>query len=351
MKKNFLKIGQVIVVILIIIFGVNFVIGSQIKKVVLKNEKFDEKKEIKTISENNRANGKFFDYYSDSEIRSELQKAGVKNISIEAFIKINNDIKNKTLNFEQAEKKLQEALKLDEKNYLILDAIGQFYSLDNKSSDAVSYYERAVKINPKFRKGYEHMVIALKNFGNEKNAEKMKNEAEQLIKRFPESPVGYYVLFEYYDIYKKNYNEALSVGEKAKELSYKEEPKRYYYETILADEEYEMMLADDESYDDTKGKTEKFGDYFYSNREIGDTLLFSLFDTYLKKDNDKETFDYFFKSYGKMKEYTEFLTKGKFSDERTKKIEDEIKKLNGKYKNTDKKLYEENLKKFKELGL
>ena len=51
-----------------------------------------------------------------------------------------------------------------------------------------------------------------------------------------------------------------------------------------------------------------------------------------------------------MKEYREFLAKRKVTYDRLDKIVKEIKDLNEKYKNKNRKLYEENLRKFKELG-
>ena len=70
----------------------------------------------------------------------------------------------------------------------------------------------------------------------------------------------------------------------------------------------------------------------------------------MKKGNDVETFNYFFSSYKDMKEYREFLAKRKVTYDRLDKIVKEIKDLNEKYKNKNRKLYEENLRKFKELG-
>ena len=123
-----------------------------------------------------------------------------------------------------------------------------------------------------------------------------------------------------------------TMGEKAKKLYFKEEPIQYFYERIM------------EIQDNTEP---------YTYNLAGQSLELSLFDIYLKKGNDKETFDYFFKIYDtSIKNPNERLGKDSMTNEEIiNDIKENIKKLNEKYKNKDKKLYEENLKKFKALGL
>lgn len=70
----------------------------------------------------------------------------------------------------------------------------------------------------------------------------------------------------------------------------------------------------------------------------------------LNKVNDKETFDYFFSNYQKFKDNIKYM--GDMDYEYKEWIDeyiDSLKKINDKYKNKDKKFYEENLKKFKAL--
>ena len=305
------------------------------------------------VTKNKKFSGTYFDYYTEKEIREELKKAGVNNKSIETFIITNNNVKKDELDFDELEKGFLKALKYDKKNYLASDAIGQLYYDDitddeNSHLKALRYSEQTVKINPKFQRGYEHLAWVSRSSKNKMEAEKSKNIAEKVIELSPESPVGYFVLSEYYEYYKKDYDKSIPLAKKAKDLAYNgKEPKRYYYETALAADVYGMVLLDEAAPGE---RVEDFGEYSHSNKDIGDTLLYSLFDTYMKKGNDVETFNYFFSSYKDMKEYREFLAKRKVTYDRLDKIVKEIKDLNEKYKNKNRKLYEENLRKFKELG-
>ena len=65
----------------------------------------------------------------------------------------------------------------------------------------------------------------------------------------------------------------------------------------------------------------------------------------MDKGDDKKTFDYFFKLYEKKRKKPDTYS-GLKSDFAAR-----IKDLNEKYKNKDKKLYQENLKRFKALGI
>ena len=326
--------------------------NSKFNTTVSKNQKTDKietisknKKsvEIKTTSNNNTETK--INYYSEAEIRSELKKAGVNSKSIEAFITANNNSIKKTLSYKEKEIGFLKALELDSKNYLALDALGEVHFNGYKSpyadfgnpTEVLSYFEKAIKVNPKFKKAYEHLVTAYMTFEHDNLKlgtfiEKKKNISEQVIKLFPESPIGYEGLYDYYEWNKKDYSKAVEMGEKAKKFYFKEEPIQYFYERIM------------EIQDNIEP---------YTYNLAGQSLELSLFDTYLKKGNDKETFDYFFKIYDtSIKNPNKRLGKDSMTNEEIiNDIKENIKKLNEKYKNKDKKLYEENLKKFKALGL
>ena len=86
-------------------------------------------------------------------------------------------------------------------------------------------------------------------------------------------------------------------------------------------------------------------EYEYTNEHSGNILEFHLLEIYMDKGDDKKTFDYFFKLYEKKRKKPDTYS-GLKSDFAAR-----IKDLNEKYKNKDKKLYQENLKRFKALGI
>ena len=380
-KKLFLILG-----IIITIFNITFSNGNN--TIISKNQKTDKIKsvsendksiETKTVSENN--NSKFnttvsknqktdkietisknkksveikmtsnnntetkINYYSEAEIRSELKKAGVNSKSIEVFISTNNS-KKRNISKEEIEKIKKEflkAVKLDSKNYLALYALGiieRLYTVDdthNSYYQAISYFEKVLEINPNFEKAYEYLIDTYGGLSydtlpetkeNKKKAddllEKSKKFAEQLIKLNSKNPQGYDGLSSYYEN-KENYDKAIAMKEKVIELySMDKENRKYYY--------FEIMGSSSD-------------DYYYTNEHSANIAEFQLFEIYMGKGDDKTTFDYFFKLYKKERKNSDLYSslKNEFAGK--------IKKLNEKYKNKDKKLYEENLRKFKALGL
>ena len=347
LKKLFLILG-----IIITVFNITFSNGNN--TIISKNQKTDKietisknKKsvEIKTTSNNNTETK--INYYSEAEIRSELKKAGVNSKSIEAFITANAKVKaedeklseDETEDIDQIKKEFLKAVKLDSKNYLALDAVGEIIaSIATGSYEEEIYYEKAIKANPKFVKAYGHLLWEYSIRSENIFREKKKKLAEKAIELFPEYPEGYLALFEYYWYYKKDYDKAIEMGEKTLELYLKTEIKYY---------DYERLFRQEETYTDS-----------------GNAFTFELFDPYFERGNDKETFNFFFRVYGNMKKandkwlkdfYASVFASDKEELEKTKKIlidvVEKVKKLNEKYKNKDKKLYEENLRKFRALGL
>ena len=69
-------------------------------------------------------NGKF-DYYSENEIRNELQKAGVNKKSIEAFLSANKMALNADIPLKQKKEIFMKALEEDGNNYLAIAALGK----------------------------------------------------------------------------------------------------------------------------------------------------------------------------------------------------------------------------------
>lgn len=124
----------------------------------------------------------------------------------------------------KTEKLMQEAIKLDDKNYLAYFVIGSGARMYEKNTDkALEYYEKAIKANPKNPRAYNNSVIAYEIKGDTKKAEEIR---QQMIKLFPDYPETYYSLGQkYYD--EKNYDKSIENYEKAiikyeniKELNY-----------------------------------------------------------------------------------------------------------------------------------
>ena len=112
------------------------------------------------------------------------------------------------------------------------------------------------------------------------------------------------------------------MAKKAIELYLKaEEPKYYYYEV---DKPSDL-------------------EYVYTKDHSMNVLEFQLLNTYIEKD-DITAFDYFFELYKKERKDPE-----KYSGLK-EDFKGAIQMMNREYKNKNRKLYEENLRKFKELG-
>ena len=320
----------ILIILAVIISNITIPAVNQTNKTetTLKNQK---NAKTKTVSKNN--NETKINYYSEKEIRDELKKAGVNSKSIEAFIIANNHSKNKNITKDELKKEFQKALKYDSKNYLALDAMGHIYF--DEEDKGIFYFEKAIMVNPKFQKSYANLIYLL-SFIDDEESEKKKSDflrkrellSEQLIKLAPENPIGYERLYEYYDkkyeYYnkKEDYDKAVTMAKKAIELYLKaEEPKYYYYEV---DKPSDL-------------------EYVYTKDHSMNVLEFRLLNTYIEKD-DITAFDYFFELYKKERKDPE-----KYSGLK-EDFKGAIQMMNREYKNKNRKLYEENLRKFKELG-
>ena len=264
------------------------------KKSYQKNE---SSAKIETAT-SNKSNSKFR-YYSDAEIRKELQEAGINSKSVDTFIAANNIAKKDNVQLKD---------------------------------------KKAIEVNPKFEKGYENLI---RRYEDTRDEENLRIFSEKMIKLFPDNPVGYNGLFNYYREYKKDYGKAINMGKKAIELYLKGEPKYYNYEFTTTDLINRLAKTSGQNSEDSEITND------YRGRELELYILTA----YIGQGNDRETFDYFFKMYGKFKENIKYM--GDMQGEYSEWIEeyvDKLKEINDKYKSKDKKFYEENIKKFKALG-
>ena len=300
------------------------------------NQKNERAVEVNMTS--SAKNNRKFDYYSENEIRNELQKAGMNKKSIEAFLSANKMALNADIPLKQKKEIFMKALEEDGNNYLAIAALGKIAYAQDDRSTAISYYKKSIEINPKFQKGYENLIRRYRDYEDYEN---LKITAEQLIKLYPENPVSYDGLYHYFK-YKKNYKKAIEAGKKAIELYLKGEPKYYNYEFTTTD----LIHRIAKDLGQKPEETELTNDYEGRNFQL------YILDAYIEQGNDKETFDYFFNNYQKFKDNIKYM--GDMDYEYKEWIDeyiDSLKKINDKYKNKDKKFYEENLKKFKFLEL
>ena len=279
-----------------------------------------------------------FDYYSENEIRNELQKAGINRKSIETFISANKTALSGDISLKQKKDEFIKAVKEDNKNYLAIAALGKIACVQDEHSASVDYYKKVIEINPKFEKGCENLI---RRHEDAKDYENLKIVAEQLIQLYPENPISYNG-FYYYFKYKKDYKKAIESGKKAIELYLKGEPRYYSYEFITTDLIHRIA----------KDLGQKPEDAKITNDYEGRNFQLYILDAYIGQGNDKEIFDYFFSNYQKLRDNIKYM--GDMGYEYKEWINEYIvllKEINNKHRNKDKKFYEENLKKFKFLEL
>ena len=303
------------------------------KKSYQKNES-SAKIETATYTKSNSK----FRYYSDAEIRKELQEAGINSKSVDTFIAANNIAKKDNVQLKDKKAEFLKAAELDKKNYLAVAALGKVAFAQDDRSTAISYYKKSIETNPKFQKGYENLIRRYRDYEDYEN---LKITAEQLIKLYPENPVSYDGLYHYFK-YKKDYKKTIEAGKKAIELYLKGEPKYYNYEFITTD----LIHRIAKDLGQKPEETELTNDYEGRNFQL------YILNAYIGQGNDKETFDYFFNNYQKFKDNIKYM--GDMGYEYKEWINEYIvllKEINNKHRNKDKKFYEENLKKFKFLEL
>ena len=208
-----------------------------------------------------------------------------------------------------AEETLLESVRENENNYLALIILGVYYNqVEEDYEKALLYMKKAIEVSPLNKRvinPYEMMAIIYYNL---QEYEKVEEVYMELIRKFPEYPGGYYGMSVLrYNM--ENYNEAVHYAKKSV----------IFY------------------------KSEKYADFFSPSyrktRIIESERLLSY--AYLKNGNYNEAFEQFFSIYDEMQE--------NYNEEDMSEIVEVFKEENEKLKSDDKKLYEKNIKKFKEL--
>ena len=129
-----------------------------------------------------------FRYYSDAEIRKELQEAGINSKSVDTFIAANNIAKKDNVQLKDKKAEFLKAAELDKKNYLALAALGKVAYAEDDHPTSREYYKKAIEVNPKFEKGYENLI---RRYEDTRDEENLRIFSEKMIKLFPDNPVGY----------------------------------------------------------------------------------------------------------------------------------------------------------------
>ncbi|MDO5088810.1 MAG: tetratricopeptide repeat protein [Leptotrichiaceae bacterium] len=333
------------------------------------------------------------------EIELKLKKFGVNKASSEAFLKGMQE-KNPA----NIEKQLLKSVELDRKNYLAYYALGAYYEDEKYGKDkekAVKYYEKAFGINPDVSFIYEKLGTNYRETGNYTKALEIY---EKMIKKFPELPEGYSGAGTV-NLYRGNKQKGTEYLSKAVELYNKKgnaertegfSMQREIHRAAVPQKENRKNTENLKETDTLLKKSEKDECFHiplssenikeppcfslplpapisqakdsafysegtapsrteYSNSSIGKkederkkekqkikTEIASIFIYFEKKEYSKG-FSMFFENYSDIVDILD--------DKIVEETVEIIKKYNEKIKSTDRKLYEENMKKFKELDI
>ncbi len=141
--------------------------------------------------------------------RQELKELKINDKSIE---KTFEGIKMQGIDFSKSKKPFEEAVQLDNKNYLAMFYIGTYERAFNKDTKkAIEYYQKAINLNPKNPRPYNNLAIAYGYLGDTKKSDET---VKQIMTLFPEYPEGYYQ-WALKLLYNKKYSESTEYLKKA----------------------------------------------------------------------------------------------------------------------------------------
>ena len=157
--------------------------------------------------------------------RQELKELKINDKSIE---KTFEGIKMQGIDFSKSKKPFEEAVQLDNKNYLAMFYIGTYERVFNKDTKkAIEYYQKAINLNPKNPRPYNNLAIAYGYLGDTKKSDET---IKQIMSLFPEYPEGYYQwALKLLD--NKKYSESIEYMKKAIEKYNKIKKIDYWYIT------------------------------------------------------------------------------------------------------------------------
>ena len=134
--------------------------------------------------------------------RQELKELKINDKSIE---KTFEGIKIQGIDFSKSKKPFEEAVQLDNKNYLAMFYIGTYERAFNKDT------KKAINLNPKNPRPYNNLAIAYGYLGDTKKSDET---VKQIMTLFPEYPEGYYQ-WALKLLYNKKYSESTEYLKKA----------------------------------------------------------------------------------------------------------------------------------------
>ena len=180
--------------------------------------------------------GEKFEYYSENEIRNELQKAGVSKKSIETFILANKTALSGDIPLKQKKDEFIKAIEEDKKNYLPYYYLGILvYQEENNVKRSMQYFEKAIEANPKNPMAYNNLAVRYGQVNMEKEQLAL---VKKMIKLFPDFPEGYFSLAAIH-FRNKNYLDSIKYVKLAIEKYKKMNKLDYSYITESLKNKYE----------------------------------------------------------------------------------------------------------------
>lgn len=265
------------------------------------------------------------------QYKLKLKKYNINKESSDIFLRA-----LKTENPPEIEKLLLKAVEADKRNYLAYELLGAYYQNEKYGNDikkALKYYEKALEINPDEEKIYLQLG---ENYVRTNDYDKAANIYEQMKSRFSE------VSSESKEMAVMSAPIARSSGIVKKESEKPREIQGFYSGKSA---ELDAAVAPSAVMDREKNsyikESEKKYNFEEEMKKAKEEILASL--TYFENKQYEKGFQSFYENYSR---YADVLDDSLI--EETIKI---IKKYNEEIKNTNKKLYRRNLKKFKELEI
>ena len=258
------------------------------------------------------------------QYKLKLKKYNIKKESSDILVKA-----LQTENPSEVEKLLLKAVEADKRNYIAYELLGAYYQNEKYGNDikkALEYYEKALEVNPDEEKIYLQLG---ENYIRANDYDKAANIYGQMKSRFSDTSVK----AEEMAVASAEYARSSKMAEKTHE-----EQALYSKKS----DSFAGFVAPSAAFESgANGYTKERYDFEEDKKKAKEEILASL--SYFENKQYEKGFQSFYENYSR---YADVLDDGLI--EETIKI---IKKYNEEIKNTNKKLYRKNLKKFKELEI